>query len=66
MTPQLWGLHPGYAPDADSAAREVLASFASCHDAIVHCLLYAVLKPDSTDCPECPDAWVRLGSRRSR
>ncbi|WP_412515303.1 ankyrin repeat domain-containing protein [Actinomadura madurae] len=61
-----WDLHPGYDPDADSTAREVLASFASCHDAIVHCLLYAGLKPDSTDCLERPDAWVRLGSRRSQ
>lgn len=59
-----WGLHPGYDPYPHSTAREVLASFASCHSAIVHCLVYAGLQPDSTDCLECPDAWVRLGSRR--
>ncbi|MFI0352556.1 hypothetical protein [Actinomadura sp. 9N407] len=58
-----WGLHPGYDPDSDSTAREVLASFAS-GNALVHCLIYAGLRPGSTDCLEAPDAWVRLGSNR--
>ncbi|TDB94159.1 ankyrin repeat domain-containing protein [Actinomadura sp. 7K534] len=60
-----WDLHPGYDPDPDSTAREVLASFASCGDALVNCLVYSGLKPDSTDCLERPDAWVRLGPRDS-
>ncbi|MGI5171699.1 hypothetical protein ACQEU3_45870 [Spirillospora sp. CA-253888] len=57
-----WDLHPGYDPDSDATAREVLASFASCGSAIAHCLVYAGLRPGSTDCLESPDAWLRLGS----
>jgi hypothetical protein len=56
-----WGLHPGYDPDSDATARDVLAAFASCGSAIVHCLVFAGLRPDSTDCLEAPDAWIRLG-----
>jgi hypothetical protein len=59
-------LGPGSDPYPDSTAREVLASFASRRNAIVHCLVYAGLQPDSTDCLERPDTWVRLGSRRSQ
>lgn len=58
-------LHPGYDPDDDATAREVLASFASRGSAIVHCLVYAGLRPDSTDCLENPDAWLRLGAKGS-
>lgn len=57
-------LHPGYDLDPTSTAREILASFASRRNAIVHCLVYASLRPDSTDCLERPDTWVRLGSKR--
>ncbi|MFC9970385.1 hypothetical protein ACFVH6_05730 [Spirillospora sp. NPDC127200] len=55
-------LHPGYGPASDATAREVLAGFASCGGAIAHCLVYAGLRPSSTDCLESPDAWVRLSS----
>lgn len=61
-----WDLHPGYDPYTDTTAREVLASFASRGSAIVHCLVYAGPCPDSTDCLECPDAWLRLGSDDSQ
>ncbi|NDU71834.1 ankyrin repeat domain-containing protein [Actinomadura sp. DSM 109109] len=56
------GLHPGYDPDEGATAPEVLASYASGGSAIVHCLVYAELFPDSRDCLEHPDAWIRLTS----
>ncbi|WP_258944854.1 hypothetical protein [Actinomadura luteofluorescens] len=58
-------LHPGYDPDPTSTAREILASFASRRNAIVYGLVFASLRPDSTDCLERPDTWVRLGSKHS-
>lgn len=61
-----WDLHPGYDPDPDATARDVLASFASRRSAIVHCLVYADLRPTSTACLERPDAWVRLSSNGSK
>ncbi|TDD87674.1 ankyrin repeat domain-containing protein [Actinomadura darangshiensis] len=57
-------LHPGFDPDSDSSGRDVLAAFASDGNALVHCLVYAGLHPESVDCLERPDAWVRLDTAR--
>ncbi|MCP2341773.1 hypothetical protein [Actinomadura rupiterrae] len=55
-------LHPAFPPHSDQAGgREILAGFVSDGSAIANCLVYAGLRPDTTDCLEYPDAWVRLG-----
>ncbi|RKS76083.1 ankyrin repeat protein [Actinomadura pelletieri DSM 43383] len=58
-----WDLHPGYDPASDATARDVLAAYASCRKAIVHCMVYAGLRPETADCLEHPDVWLRLGKR---
>lgn len=61
---ELWQYETPLHMAAQEGSPEVvfeLASFASRGSAIVHCLVYAGLRPGSTDCLENPDAWLRLG-----
>ncbi|WP_158581424.1 ankyrin repeat domain-containing protein [Actinomadura spongiicola] len=60
-----WDLHPGYDPYSDATARDVLAAYASCGNATVHCMVYAGLRPETADCLEHPDVWLRLAANTS-
>ncbi|MFP3965690.1 ankyrin repeat domain-containing protein [Actinomadura fulvescens] len=57
---EAWDLHPGYDPRENSTAREVLASYVCEFSAIAHCMVYAGLSPNTSDCLESPQVWVRM------